>query len=158
MNVILVDNGLIEKFLELFEPFITQEAADIDEHFRREKTWFYPREAVRELVINAQAHRDWSRTIDIMVTNYSDRLEIISPGAFQNSMNVQKMIAGQRSHRNQLIAGILRDYGYIDGRGMGVRTKVIPSMRSLNKTDPIFEAAEDYVKTILPRKKAEPGN
>jgi ATP-dependent DNA helicase RecG len=70
-------------------------------------------------------------------------------------MNVQKMIGGQRTHRNQLIAEILRDYGYIEGKGMGVRTKVIPSMRSLNKTDPIFEATEDYVKTILPRKKAE---
>jgi ATP-dependent DNA helicase RecG len=153
---ILVDNGLVEKFLELFEPFITQEAADIDEHFRREKTWFYPREAVRELAINALAHRDWSRTVDIEVTNYCDRLEVISPGAFQNSMNIEKMIAGHRSHRNQLIADILRDYGYIDGRGMGVRTKVIPSMRSLNKTDPLFEATEDYVKTILPRKKADP--
>jgi ATP-dependent DNA helicase RecG len=53
-----------------------------------------------------------------------------------------------------LIAGILRDYGYIDGRGMGVRTKVIPSMRSLNKTDPVFVATDDYIKTILPRKKA----
>jgi ATP-dependent DNA helicase RecG len=51
--------------------------------------------------------------------------------------------------------GVLRNFGYIDGRGMGARTKVILSMRSLNKTDPVFEAAEDYVKTILPRKKTE---
>jgi ATP-dependent DNA helicase RecG len=152
---VLVDNGLIEQFLQIFEPFITQEPNDFDEHFRREKTWFYPRDAVRELAINALAHRDWSRTIDIEITNYSDRLAVISPGAFQNSMSIKKMIDGQRSHRNQLIADILRDYGYIEGKGMGIRTKVIPSMRSLNKTDPIFEATEDYVKTTLPRKKAE---
>jgi ATP-dependent DNA helicase RecG len=149
----LVDHGLIEKFMEIFEPFITQEAPEVDDNFRREKIWLYPKDAVREAVINALAHRDWSRSIDIMITNYCDRLEINSPGAFLNSMNIEKMISGQRIHRNQIIAGALRDYDYIDGRGMGVRTRIIPAMRTLNKTDPIFEATEDYIKTILPRRK-----
>lgn len=151
----LLDNGLIEKFSSTIRPFITLESSKIDENMRRESEWFYPWEALREAVINALAHRDWTRSVDIEVSNYSDRIEIISPGRFQNSMNIEKMIAGQRSHRNSLIVGVLRDYGYVDARGMGVRTKVIPSMRSQNKTDPIFEATEDYVKTILPRKKAD---
>ncbi|HNS10875.1 MAG TPA: transcriptional regulator, partial [Candidatus Ozemobacteraceae bacterium] len=51
-----------------------------------------------------------------------------------------------------LIMDILRDYGYVDSRGMGVRTKVIPLMRQLNMTDPIFEATDDYLKTTLPGK------
>jgi ATP-dependent DNA helicase RecG len=84
----------------------------------------------------------------------AELLEIISPGSFLNSMNIEKMISGQRIHRNQIITGVLRDYDDLDGRGMGVRTKVIPTMRNVNKTDPIFEATEDYIKTILPRKKA----
>jgi len=46
----LVDDGLIEKFSAAIEPFITLEAATIDEHMRREKAWLYPWEAVRELV------------------------------------------------------------------------------------------------------------
>jgi ATP-dependent DNA helicase RecG len=44
-------------------------------------------------------------------------------------MTVAKMIAGQRSARNPLIVDILRDYGYVDARGMGVRTKIIPLMK-----------------------------
>jgi ATP-dependent DNA helicase RecG len=120
---------------------------------RREKAWFYPWEAVRETVINALAHRDWTRSVDIEVTNYVDRLEIISPGKLQNSMTISKMIAGQRSPRNTLIMEVLRDYGYVDARGMGVRTKVIPLMRTLNQADPIFESTDDYLKTILPRGK-----
>jgi ATP-dependent DNA helicase RecG len=147
-----VDEGLIEKFSSAIKPFISKEDAEIDGYMRRDKTWFYPWEAVREVTINALAHRDWTRSIDIEVTNYTDRLEIISPGSFQNSMNVEKMIAGQRSHRNSLIVGILRDYGYIDARGMGIRTKVLPLMRAQNKVDPVFEATEDFVKTTLPRK------
>ena len=151
----LVDEGLIEKFSSAIEPFITLESSEIDEHMRREKTWFYPWEAIRETVINALAHRDWTRSVDIEITNYSDRLEVISPGKLQNSMTIDKMVAGQRSPRNTLIMEILRDYGYVDSRGMGVRTKVIPLMRTLNHVDPIFEATDDYLKTVLPRKKSD---
>lgn len=149
----LVDEGLIEKFAAAIEPFITQEASHIDEHMRREKVWLYPWEAVREAVINAIAHRDWTRAVDIEVTNYADRLEVISPGKMQNSMTVDKMIAGQRSPRNPLIMEILRDYAYVDSRGMGVRTKIIPLMKQLNQTAPVFEATDDYLKTVLPRRK-----
>jgi len=35
---------------------------------------------------------------------------------------------------------------------MGVRTKVIPLMRQFNQAKPVFEATEDYLKTILYRK------
>ena len=83
---------------------------------------------------------------------YSDRLEIISPGSLQNSMTVEKMLAGQRYTRNAIIMEIMRDYGYVDFRGMGLRIKVVPLMRSRNGCDPIFEATEDYLKVTLPRR------
>lgn len=149
----LIDKGLIEKFSTIIEPFVTKESSAVDEHMRREKTWLYPWEAIRETVVNALAHRDWTRSVDIEVVNYSDRLEVVSPGRLPNTMTVGKMIAGQRSPRNNLIMEILRDYGYADSRGMGVRIKVIPSMQTHNRLDPIFEATDDYLKTVLPRKK-----
>lgn len=34
---------------------------------------------------------------------------------------------------------------------MGIRTKIIPLMKRMKHADPVFEAAEDYLKTILPR-------
>lgn len=149
----LLDEGLIEKFAMVIEPFITLEADEIDRHMRREKAWFYPWDAVREAVINALAHRDWTKSVDIEITNYLDRFEVISPGKLQNSMTIEKMIAGQRSPRNPFIMEVLRDYGYVDFRGMGVRTKIIPLMKKMNGIEPIFEATEDYLKCILPRKK-----
>ncbi len=151
----LVDAGLIEKFATAIEPFVTQESSGIDEHMRREKTWLYPWEAIRETVINALAHRDWTRSVDIEVTNYADRLEVISPGKLQNAMTVGKMIAGQRSPRNTLIMEVLRDYGYVDSRGMGVRTKIIPLMKQYNHQEPVFDATDDYLKTVLPRKNTD---
>ena len=149
-NRVLSDGGIIERFVEALRPFITQEDAAIDQHMRRSVRWRYPREAVRETVINALVHRDWTRSVDIEVVLYSDRLEVVSPGALQNTMTVEKMIAGQRSPRNPLIVDIMRDYGYVEARGMGVRTKIIPLMRRQNKTDPVFFATEDHLRTILP--------
>lgn len=150
----LLDDGLVEKFSATIMPFITEEASEINEQMRREKSWEYPWGAVRETVINALVHRDWTRSVDIEVTCYANRLEVISPGKMQNSMTVEKMIAGQRSPRNPLIMEILRDYEYVDSRGMGVRTKIIPLMRQHNHSDPVFEHTEDFLKTTLYRKPA----
>jgi ATP-dependent DNA helicase RecG len=151
----LIDEGLIEKFSSTIEPFVTQEASAIDGNMRREKAWFYPWEAIRETVINALAHRDWTRSVDIEVAIYSDRLEVISPGKLQNSMTISKMVAGQRSPRNITIMDILRDYGYVDSRRMGVRTKIIPLMHKFNQADPLFEATDDYLKTVLLKNRSE---
>ena len=148
-----IDDGLIEKFVAAVTPFISREPDGIDENFRRERIWIYPQEAVREAVVNALAHRDWTRAVDIEIVVYGDRMEITSPGRLPNSMTVTKMIAGQRSPRNPIIMEILRDYAYVDARGMGVRTKIIPLMRKQNGAEPIFEATDDYLRTVLPAAK-----
>ncbi len=144
-----VDDGLIEKLATTLRPFISRDAAEIDERMRRQTLWDYPWEAVREVVINALAHRDWTRSVDIEISCYSDRLEVISPGRLQNAMTIAKMIAGQRSPRNPILMDILRDYGYVEARGMGVRTKVIPAMRAHNGTEPGFELSDDALKVTL---------
>jgi ATP-dependent DNA helicase RecG len=144
----LIDAGLIEKALEFMEPFVTLESDTIDEHFRREKKWLYPFEALRELLINALAHRDWTRFVDVEIAGYLDRLEIISPGSLPNSMTVDKMLAGQRFARNHLIVEVLRDYGYVDARGMGVRAKVVPALMA-SGVKWMVDATDDFVKTTV---------
>jgi len=148
-NSIVIDEGLIEKIASQLLPFITVESDTIDMGFRREKKWLYPLEAIRELLLNALAHRDWTRNTDIEIIIYKDRLEITSPGSLPNSMTIDKMIAGRRTPRNPIIMEVLRDYQYVDARGMGIRVKVIPVMRTFNHSEPVFEATEDYLKTIL---------
>ncbi|MFA7567586.1 MAG: ATP-binding protein [Alkalispirochaeta sp.] len=143
-------NGLFEEAGRLLRPLLLSGAAsNINESMRREDRLTYPWEAVRELVVNAVAHRDWTRSVDIEISLFADRIEIISPGALQNSMTVEKMIAGQRSPRNPLIVDTLRDFRYVESRGMGIRTKVIPLMRDHNDTEPQFDATDDYLKCTL---------
>lgn len=129
---------------------IYKESSTIEKGFNREGYWLYPLEVVREVVANALAHRDWTQVNEVEIAIYNNRLEVISPGAMNNSMTLEKMLAGQRSPHNQIIMEILRDYGYVDSRGMGVRTKVVPLMRKQNNADPEFVLTDDYLKTILP--------
>ena len=137
--------------MDRMQPFVSVEGEALADGLRRQRTWHYPPEALREALINGLAHRDWTRALEVDIVAYADRLEILSPGALQNSMTIEKMLAGQRSPRNPLIVEVLRDYGYVDARGMGVRNKIIPLMREFNSTEPGFEATEDYVRIVLPR-------
>jgi ATP-dependent DNA helicase RecG len=142
---ILERGGLLEGLLERMRPFVSVESAKLTDGLRRERRWHYPVAALREALVNALAHRDWTRIDDVEVVSYADRLEVKSPGALQNSMTVEKMLAGQRSPRNPLIVDVLRDYGYVDARGMGVRTKIVPLLVKQNGMAPEFEATDDYL-------------
>jgi ATP-dependent DNA helicase RecG len=87
--------------------------------------------------VNAVAHRDYTiRGIDIELSIYSDRLEILSPGRLPNTVTVDKMRAGYRASRNELIKEALRDYRYIEATGLGVPRKIVRGMREHNGTEP----------------------
>ena len=143
-------DGLLEMVDGILKPFIMDEDSDVGKGFRREFSPRFSREVIREVLLNAVAHRDWTRFVDIELVVYVDRLEVISPGPLPNMMTIEKMIAGQRSPRNPLLVDILRDYGYVDARGMGIRNKVIPIVKKMTGRDPIFEETEDFLKTIIP--------
>ena len=146
----IVDDGLLECLVDRMRPFISEENTELDGGLRRESTYRYPSDAIREALLNALVHRDWTRSIEIEVVNYADRLEVISPGALQNSMTVEKMLAGQRSPRNPIIVEIMRDYGYVDSRGMGVRRKIVPLTRNYAGKDAEFDLTDDYLRVVIP--------
>ena len=152
----LVEDGLIERLSDRMRPFISQEGSEINAGLRRESRYFYPFEAVREALLNALVHRDWTRSIEVEVVNYSDRLEVTSPGALQNSMTIEKMLAGQRSSRNSIIVETMRDYGYVEARGMGVRRKIIPLTRDYAGKEAKFLLTDDYLRVIIPARAATP--
>ena len=104
---------------------------------RREERWDYPADAVREAIVNAVAHRDYLLSgADIGITIYSDRLEVVSPGRLANGITPDRMRAGCRSARNELLKDVMRDYGYPEHMGMGVPRKIVRGMREHNGTEP----------------------
>ncbi len=137
----LVEIGLVERAWDFVRRNTTPTAHL--EGGRRIDRWEFPEEVVREAVVNALVHRDYSIAgADIMLAIYTDRLEILSPGSLPNTVTVEGMKSGIRYARNQTLVNVMRDYGYVDARGMGVRNKIIPGMRIHNKTEPDLIAEE----------------
>lgn len=150
----VVADGLIERLMDRMRPFVTTEAASINAQLRRDTLHRYPLDAVREALLNALVHRDWTRATEVEVINYVDRLVITSPGALQNSMTIEKMLAGQRSPRNPIMVEIMRDYGYVESRGMGVRRKIVPLTRQYTGKDAAFNLTDDYLRVVIPARQA----
>lgn len=146
-----MERGLIERLADAMRQFVSEEAGEVDDVMRREWRWHYPFEAVRQAVVNAVTHRDWTRYEEVEVVRYGDRMEVLSPGALQNSMAVQQVLAGRRSPRNLLISEVMRDYGYADARGMGVRIKIVPLLRQRNGAVPGFDANADHLGLTMRR-------
>ena len=153
----VVEPGLLERVIDRMTPFVSEVDADVDVSLRRTRRWHYPVAALREALLNAVVHRDWTRSVDVEVVAYADRLEVTSPGALQNSMTIEKMLAGQRSPRNPILVDVMRDYGYVDARGMGVRRKIVPLVRAESGRDAAFEATEDFVRVTLPKSRKVAG-
>ena len=146
----LVEPGLVERLVDRMRPFISEESNASSEGLRRERVYRYPLDALRETILNALVHRDWTRSLEVEVVNYANRLEVMSPGTLQNSMTIEKMLAGQRSPRNPIIVEIMRDYGYVDMRGMGVRRKIVPLTREYTGQDAQFDLTEDHLRVVIP--------
>ena len=131
----MLEPGLVDRGIE-FVRRNTSPAAHLEGGRRRDR-WDYPLEVVRELLVNALVHRDYSILgTDVELLVFSDRLEVRSPGRLPNTVTAERMLQGMRYARNQTLVNVMRDYDYVEARGMGVRSKVVPGMRDHNGTEP----------------------
>ncbi|MGR3913792.1 MAG: putative DNA binding domain-containing protein [Gammaproteobacteria bacterium] len=142
----LVEPALHERIIERVKPHIS-EAKLVGA--TRTRVWQYPQEALRELLVNALVHRDWTRRDCVRVVVYVDRMEITSPGGLPNGMTIEKIKSGVQSVRNPKCARVMRGYGYLEEQGMGIRVKVLPLMEQHNGTEPCFDATEESFKVTL---------
>lgn len=149
----IMETGLVEQAWD-FVRRNTMPTARL-ERFRRIDNWEYPEDVVREAVVNALVHRDYSIAgTDIMLAIYSDRMEIQSPGKLPNTVTPDGMRLGMRYARNQTLVNVMRDFGQIEARGMGVRNKMIPGMRRHNGTEPELIEEEHRFTVRLWKQKA----
>ena len=145
-----IEDGLLDLLFNRIRQHTSQEKL-LENNLTRIIQWDFAPEAVREAVINACIHRDWTRPSDIEVSLYNDRLEIVSPGSLPNSVTVERMKQGLRIPRNPILVQTLKDYGYVEHMGMGVKNKIIAGMLKHNNTEPNFEAEDLQLKVCLYR-------
>lgn len=145
----IVENGLIDEAVNFVNRNIGHSAALVGA--RRVDKSDYPPEAVREAIVNAVVHRDYTIAgADVEVAIFTSRMEVISPGRLPNTVTVDKMRSGYRATRNELIKEVLRDFRYVDARGLGVPRKIVRLMREVNGTEPgLAERDERFTVTLL---------
>lgn len=120
---------------------------ELDGIKRREIPQF-PIEAIREIIVNALAHRDYSiLNQKIRIFLFSDRLEVISPGRLPNTVTLENITFKQAS-RNPTIVRFLDKLGYLEEAGMGIY-RVIQIMKKHNLKPPKFEIIDEEFKVIL---------
>ena len=114
----------------------------------REEEVEYPTKAVREAIVNAVAHRDYSiRGDEIRVFMFSDRIEFYSPGRLPGHVTVDNIIE-ERFSRNEVIVQVLADMGFIEHLGYGV-DRMIKLMRDYGLPGPRFQETPGGFRVIL---------
>ena len=98
-----------------------------------------PMIAVREALVNAVVHADYSqRGGPIRVAMFDDRLEIENPGLLPSGMTVEDMSTGVSRVRNRVIARVFKELGYIEQWGSGIG-RILDALRVAGLPRPLFE-------------------
>lgn len=76
--------------------------------------WTYPPEAIREAVINAVVHTDYSqRGAPIRLAIFDDRIEIENPGLLPFGLTIEEIRLGVSRLRNRVIGRVFHELGLI---------------------------------------------
>ena len=108
----------------------------------------YPPEAVREAIVNAVAHRDYSISGDgIRLLIFSDRIEVYSPGRLPGHVTVDNIL-DERFSRNEIIVQMLADMGHIERLGYGI-DRMVALLHAEGLPDPTFEETTNGFRVVL---------
>lgn len=106
----------------------------------REDVPEYPEVAIREAIVNAVAHRDYSQFVrgsHIQVRLFADRLEVESPGGLYGRVTINNLQESQ-STRNRLLMQLMEDVHLVENRGSGVDS-MLEAMDKAKLQSPRFE-------------------
>jgi len=127
----------IEKTMDLlFTKYI--KAAISYEGISRVETYEYPKDAVREALLNAVAHKDYSGGVPIQISVYSDKINIWNEGQLPENWTVKNLLEKHASRPyNPDIANALFRSGYIESWGRGT-IKIIRDCKQAGIPEPVF--------------------
>jgi ATP-dependent DNA helicase RecG len=98
----------------------------------------YPEPALREAILNAIVHKDYTGTF-IQLSVYDDKLILWNPGTLPDELNVELLKAKHPSKpRNKNIAEVFFKAGYIEAWGRGI-SKMLDACREAGLPEPLIE-------------------
>jgi ATP-dependent DNA helicase RecG len=127
----------------------------------REEIWEIEPEVIREAIVNALMHRDYSpqaRGTQIQVELFPDRLTVMSPGGLFGNVRLESLGEHRASSsRNARLAALLQEAGdpltgrpVAENRGSGI-SMMISRVRRDTGVVPLFNSNLDFFRVAVPR-------
>ena len=152
-------DGTIPQMLETAIAFVNQNMATstvIDETGHRKDISEYPIKAIREIILNALIHRDYSIHTEnepIRIEMYPDRIEISNPGGLYGRLTLEELGKSRSDVRNPFIAAAMEILNQSENRYSGIPT-IYSEMKKAELMEPKFENLRGKFKVTLFNKKA----
>jgi ATP-dependent DNA helicase RecG len=109
----------------------------------------YPEEAVHEIITNAVLHRDYSKTSDVQIIIFDNRIEILSPGKLPGHITTKNILEEQLA-RNGAIVRLINKFPDPPNKdvGEGLNT-AFHAMRKLRLKEPSIEETNSGVRVVI---------
>jgi ATP-dependent DNA helicase RecG len=121
------------------------------EGLHRIETLEYPEDGLREALLNAVVHKDYTDNSTIQLSVYDDKLILWNPGVLPFDITVDTLKKKHPSRpRNRYIADIFFRAGYIESWGRGIK-KMVDSFKKAGLPEPIFEELAGGLQVTLIR-------
>ncbi len=115
---------------------------------KRIDTRDYPPEAVREALLNAVVHRDYSYSGSVLISIFDDRIELVSLGGLPKGIARSDLMLGVSVLRNSRLANVFYRLHLIEAFGTGI-PKIMECYRG-RQVQPIIEVSDNALKVTLP--------
>jgi ATP-dependent DNA helicase RecG len=128
----------VEKTMELLLTKYTKALISY-EGISRVETYEYPKEALREALLNAITHKDYAGCVPIQISVYANRIMIWNEGQLPENWTVKNLFAKHSSRPyNPDIANAFFRSGYIEAWGRGIE-KITGQCLAAGLPEPIFK-------------------
>ena len=114
------------------------------EYPERQEIKMYDYIAVREAVVNAIVHNDWSNEYSPKFEIFSDRLVISSNGGIQDNTTKEEFLEGFSLPKNKELMKVFNDLDLVEQMGTGI----IRILQSYNKDS--FEFFPNFIRVTFP--------
>ena len=111
---------------------------------RRKEIKMYDYNAIRELVINALVHNDWTNGYSPKFEIFKDKLVISSNGGIQEGVSQEEFLKGFTNPRNPELMRVFRDLEFVEQLGTGIQRVLKVYDRN------IFEFYPNHIRVTIP--------
>ena len=135
----------------------TLQSAEIG-RVKRKDIYEYSPLAVREAIINAVVHADYSiGGMQIRIAVFDDRIEITNPGMLPFGITMEAALSGVSRLRNRVIGRVFRELGLIEQWGSGIG-RMIAACNDAGIAPPRFEEIGNSFRVTLYSKRISPSS